>query len=71
LCERFLRFLCNREKSDPGSVARIYPELRATVEYVAANQAFFDADVDIYGDFRDQAAELKALCDAPQADDRA
>lgn len=61
----FLRLLCDREESDPGSVAQIYPELRATVEHVAANQAFFDAPVDIYGDFRDRAAELKALCEAP------
>jgi hypothetical protein len=60
----FLRLLCNREKSDPGSVAQIYPALRGTVEHVSANQAFFDADQDIYGDFRELAVELKTLCQA-------
>jgi hypothetical protein len=63
----FLRLLCGREKQDPGSVAQIYSELRATVDYVAANQSFFDADIDIYGDFRDLAAELELLCEAPRA----
>ena len=61
----FLHLLCDREKDDPGSVARIYPELQATIDHVATNQAFFDADVAIYGDFHEQAAELKALCALP------
>ncbi len=60
----FLHLLCDREKRDPGSVAQIHAELRATVDHVANSQAFFDADIDIYGDFRDHAAELKALCEA-------
>jgi len=59
----FLRLLCNRERDDPGCVAEIYPELRSTVEHVATNQAFYDADLDIYGDFRDLAAELAELCE--------
>lgn len=58
----FLSLLCEREAVDPGSVAEIYPRLRATVQHVAANQAFFDADVDIYGDFRERAAEIEARC---------
>ena len=58
----FLHLLCDREKSDPGSVAELYFELRATVEHVAGNQAFYDADIDIYGDFRSHAAELAGLC---------
>jgi len=40
---------------------------RATVDYVASNQEFFDADVDIYGDFRDLAAEVEALCESSDA----
>jgi hypothetical protein len=63
----FLNVLREREKSHPGSVAEIYPALRATIEHVAANQAFFDADVGIYGGFRDCAAEIEALCEAPHA----
>ena len=63
----FLRLLWDRERDDPGSVSQIYADLRDTVDHVANNQAFFDADVDIYGDFRDLAAELEALCEAPHA----
>jgi len=58
-----LRLLCDRERDDPGSVSEICADLRDTVDHVAGNQAFFDADVDIYGDFRDLATELKALCE--------
>jgi hypothetical protein len=61
----FLRLLIAREKRDPGSVAQIYTRLAPTVEYVASHQEKYDADVGIYGDFQDHAAELKALCEAP------
>jgi hypothetical protein len=60
----FLNLLLRREREDPGSVKEIYPALRATVDHVAANQAFYDADIDIYGDFRARAAEIKTLCEA-------
>jgi len=63
----FLRLLCDRERIDPGSVADLYPELRDTVEHVAGNQAFYGADIDIYGDFREHAAELAALCEGTGA----
>lgn len=63
----FLRLLCRREQDDPGSVAALYAELRATVDHVANNQAFFDANIDIYGDFREHAAELAAICERTSA----
>lgn len=63
----FLQLLCRREKHDPGSVAQIYSDLRSTVEHVAANQVFYEAPVDIYGDFCEHARQLKALCEAPHA----
>jgi hypothetical protein len=58
----FLRVLIAREKGDPGSVAQIYDQLQATLEFVAESQARFDADHNIYGDFREKAAELAKLC---------
>ena len=61
----FLRLLLDRENADPGSVVEIWHLLRATVGHVAANQGFFDADIEIYGDFRDLAADLKAVCERP------
>ena len=63
----FLRLLRDREQSDPGSVKEIYAELRPTVEHVADNQSFYDADRDIYGDFRDLAAPLATLCASSDA----
>ena len=58
----FLGFLTAREKRDPGSVARIYDQLQATIEFVAESQSRFSAGHDIYGDFREKAAALAALC---------
>ena len=63
----FLHLLCEREREDAGSVSEIYDDLRETVDHVANNQSFFDADVEIYGDFRDFAAEIRALCESPDA----
>ena len=58
----FLGFLTAREKRDPGSVARIYDRLQPTIEFVAESQTRFSAGHDVYGDFREKAAALAALC---------
>ena len=58
----FLGFLTAREKREPGSVARIYDRLQPTIEFVAESQARFSAGHDVYGDFREKAAALAALC---------
>ncbi|MEK8035082.1 hypothetical protein AACH06_30055 [Ideonella sp. DXS29W] len=60
----FLNLLVARERRDPGSVAQVYAALRPTVEHVAANQEYYDADPNIYGSFSDKAKELAVLCDA-------
>lgn len=58
----FLLLLINREKRDPGSVREIYERMKPIVEQVASRQAFYDADPDIYGSFKDHEAELATLC---------
>ena len=58
----FIRFLTAREKREPGSVAQIYDQLQATLEFVAESQSRFAANHNIYGDFREQAAALAKLC---------
>jgi hypothetical protein len=58
----FLRLLINREERDPGSVSQIYSEIAPAVEYVASHQTQFEADENIYGNFRELAERLKALC---------
>jgi len=60
----FLRLLVNREKRDPGSVAQIYEDLVSVVDHVASNQIRYEADENIYGNFRELAVELKTLCGA-------
>lgn len=58
----FLSLLRNRETRDVGSVTQIYDELLSIVQYVAANQAAYDADPAIYGSFQDKAREVALLC---------
>jgi hypothetical protein len=60
----FLSLLEAREKRDPGSVAQIYEKLAPFVEYVGANQEHFDADQDIYGNFRERADGIRRACKA-------
>ncbi|MEJ0085525.1 MAG: hypothetical protein WDO72_07580 [Pseudomonadota bacterium] len=57
----FLHVLCTRERSHPGSVARIYERLLPAIGFVAASQPRFGAHKDLYGDFGERAAELARL----------
>jgi hypothetical protein len=60
----FLRLLINREKRDQGSVAQIYMKLAPVVDFVSAHQDYFEADKDIYGDFRELAIRIRETCQA-------
>jgi hypothetical protein len=57
----FLRLVLQKLEQEPACIAPIMPELLETVEYVAQNQSALDADKDIYGDFLDLAAQIRAL----------
>ena len=57
----FLRLLLAREKREPGSVSQIYSRLAPAMEFVAAHQEQFDADINIYGKFNEIVNELKIL----------
>jgi hypothetical protein len=59
----FLKVLLYREQAEPGAVRAIYPQLADTVDFVASHQEWFDAEVEIYGDFREHAQRLRALCE--------
>ena len=58
----FLRLLISREELDPGSVKELYAELGPLARFVASRQAYFDADLRIYGDFNELSVRLDALC---------
>jgi len=58
----FVRLLLAREQRDLGSVARIYEDLAPVVDFVAANQARFDANPEIYGAFGELAENLRKAC---------
>ena len=60
----FLKLLISKEKKDKGSVSNIYNLLSETVDFIANNQEYFDADVNIYGDFEELANEIRVLCNA-------
>ena len=58
----FLSLLEEREKRDPGSVAVIYSSLYEVVDFVASNQDYFEANIDIYGSFQGQAERIRKAC---------
>ena len=60
----FLNLLLHREEQDPGSVREVYSRLAPVVAFVTENQERFDADLEIYGNFRDIGERIRQACDA-------
>lgn len=59
----FLGLLIARESEEPGCVSDLYAQLKPTVEFVATHQWYFDADLDIYGSFKDLGDRIRAMCE--------
>jgi hypothetical protein len=57
----FLHLVTEKLEAQPEYIVPIMPELLPAVEYVAHNQAAFDADEDIYGSFLDMLRQIQAL----------
>jgi hypothetical protein len=57
----FLNLLLNREEKDPGSVMEIYDDLFPVIDFVASNQERFDADPEIYGNYREKCDTLAEM----------
>jgi len=56
----FVRLVRDRLRTDAAGVAAIYPALKPAIDSIAERQAFFDADVDIYGSFSDIVRAIEA-----------
>jgi hypothetical protein len=57
----FLRLVLEKLQQEPARIGPIMPDLLETVEHVARHQSAFDADRDIYGDFLELFARIRAL----------
>ena len=57
----FLNLVEQKLKTEIDSIAPIMKDLLPAIEFVAMNQERYDADRDIYGDFREQLARIKSL----------
>jgi hypothetical protein len=60
----FLNLVKLKLREDANSIVPVMSELMPAIEHVAANQALFDADVDIYGDFSEKLVEIRRLMQA-------
>ncbi len=63
----FLSLIFARINRDPVSVLEIMDDLTSCLDYIAENQLFFEASVDIYGDFqvrRDEIERIRRRLDA-------
>jgi hypothetical protein len=57
----FLGLVIEKLEKQPQAIAPIMPELLPAIEHVAGNQALYEADESIYGNFLEKLARIKAL----------
>jgi hypothetical protein len=57
--DAFLNLIMRRLENEPDAIAPLMPELLPAVEYLAENQARYDADEDVYGSFFDVLAAIR------------
>lgn len=57
----YLRLIKLKLETDPESVREIFDSLLPSIRHVVDNQGFYDADIEIYGDFKDLFKKIKAL----------
>lgn len=57
----FLNLVERKVKTEIDWIAPIMNDLLPAIELVATNQKKYEADADIYGDFREQLARIKSL----------
>ncbi len=55
----FISIVLGKAKKEPEFIKPIFNELLPTLEYIAANQDFFEADIDIYGSFTKKLTLIK------------
>jgi hypothetical protein len=60
----FLHLVVEKLEFQPRHIVPIMPELLSAVEYVAHNQAAFDAEESIYGSFPEILEQIQALYSA-------
>jgi len=57
----FIRLVLEKLEKQPGHILPIMPQLLPAVRYLAMNQASFDADADIYGDFLEKLRSIEGI----------
>ncbi len=64
LASAFLRLVEEKAATSPLAIRACRESVRSAVEHLAAHQARFDANPDIYGDFAVKAVRIRELLDA-------
>lgn len=57
----FLRLIEYKLEHQPDDILPVIDELMPAVSYVAKNQSLFEANLEIYGNFRERADRIKQL----------
>lgn len=60
----FLDLLKIREERDRGCINDIYTKLSSTLEYIGDSRECFNADIDVFGSFKERAESIQRLCNA-------
>ena len=57
----FLGLIIYKLEHQRADIEPIFDELMPYIEYVVSNQSLFDADIDIYGDFKEKFSLIQKL----------
>ncbi len=57
----FIELVLDTLKEKPEYINPILDQLLSTLNYIAENQEYYEADIDIYGDFREKLKNIKLL----------
>jgi hypothetical protein len=59
----YLRLIEEKVVGQPDTIKSVMPDLIESVQKVAHAQSFYDADLHIYGDFKQISARIMAACE--------
>jgi hypothetical protein len=55
----YLRLIKYKLEEEPDQITEIFNDILPSLEIVASRQEFYDADIDIYGDFKELLIDIK------------
>jgi hypothetical protein len=55
----FIGLIESKARSQPADIKPLWPEISSVLEHLAANQSYYDANIEIYGDFQQRVQAIR------------